>query len=266
MDRREFLRGGAVAGVAGVVVGAGGVGGSLREKARSTRIHERADFGGTSHGSATVVWSVPTEEDVVAVTFDDGPHPRLTPRVLDMLADHDVRATFFLIGSAAERHPSLVRRILDEGHEVGNHSWSHPHMAYLGPDEARDEVLRGGESLARLIGHQPRWFRPPRGILSGSILRAAKDIHQEVAMWSARPPVGSLDQPTRQITDHLLSALRPGTIYGLHDGTSGREHEEDMERRRERELPACAQLLAGLIERGYTLRTLSDLAGGSALA
>lgn len=239
------------------------MGGSQRERVQSARRREPAHYGGTGQGAAKVVWSVGTAEDAVALTFDDGPHPRLTPRVLDVLADHDVRATFFLIGTAAERRPALVRRLLDDGHEVGNHSWSHASIALLDGDEAREEVLRGSDSLARLTGQQPRWFRPPRGMLTGSILRSAADLEQDVALWSVRTPRGSNWSSPGDVTEHLLGALQPGSIYCLHDGTSGREHEAELERRRETELAALPDFLARATDRGFAFLTLSELVDGA---
>lgn len=261
MQRRAFLRRGLGASLTGLGIGVvgGGLGGSQHAMARSARGYEPAQYGGTGRGVAQVVWSVPTDERAVALTFDDGPHPRLTPRVLDVLAEHQARATFFIIGTAAERHPALVRRLLDEGHEVGNHTWSHAPMAHVGAEAAREEVLRGAADLARLTGEQARWFRSPRGILNGPILRAAADAGQDIAMWSARAPKASPEPSTRQVTDHLLGALRPGTIYCLHDGTSGREPEERLERRRDNELAALPGFLAGAAERGFGFLTLSEL-------
>lgn len=268
MQRRAFLRRGLGFSVAGLGVGVVGigVGGAQLATARSARSLEPAHYGSTGRGAAQVVWSVPTDERAVALTFDDGPHPRLTPRVLDVLAEHQARATFFLIGEAAERHPSLVRRLLDEGHEVGNHSWSHAPMAHVGADAAREEVLRGAAALARLTGEQARWFRSPRGMLNGPILRAAADVEQDVAMWSARAPKASPEPSTRQVTDHLLGALDPGTIYCLHDGTSGREAEERLEGRRDKELAALPGFLAGAIERRFGFLTLSELVERSSSA
>ncbi|MGQ0832398.1 MAG: polysaccharide deacetylase family protein [Microthrixaceae bacterium] len=266
MQRRAFLRRGVGIGLGGLGVGVigGGMGGSKREHLQSVSQRESAQYGRTGRGAAQVVWSVATDEHAVALTFDDGPHPRLTPRVLDVLADHDVRATFFLIGTAALRHPALVRRLLDDGHEVGNHSWSHASIALLDGDEAREEVLRGSDSLARLTGQRPEWFRPPRGMLTGSILRATADLEQDVALWSVRTPPGSNRSSPRDVTEHLLGALRPGSIYCLHDGTSGREHEAELERRRETELAALPDFLARATEQRYSFRTLTDLSTRSA--
>ena len=112
---------------------------------------EEKDFACTGVGAAEVVWSVPTERRAVALTFDDGPHPVLTPMVADVLASRGVRATFFVIGSVAEAHPSLVRRLLDDGHELANHTWSHQPMAHVDGRAARDEVLGG--HICRCTGY-----------------------------------------------------------------------------------------------------------------
>lgn len=262
MHRRAFLSRGAGAGLAGLGVGVlgGGLGGSRGASTGHARTLEPAHYAGTGRGAAQVVWSVDTDEPAVALTFDDGPHPRLTPEVLEVLAHHDVRATFFLIGAAAERHPSLVRRIADEGHEVGSHSWSHAAMAHVGRERARDEVLRGAAALERLTGTVPRWFRSPRGMLNGPILRAAADLGQDVAMWSARLPANPLERATSELTDHLLGALEPGAIYCLHDGTSGREDEPALEERRRHELSCLPELITTGGDQGFSFVTLSHLA------
>jgi peptidoglycan/xylan/chitin deacetylase (PgdA/CDA1 family) len=259
VDRRAFLRRGGV-GAAGAALAAGtGVGGVLYEKARTTREQEAADFGGLGRGAARLVWSVPTDQKVACLSFDDGPHPSFTPRVLDQLARHGIHATFFLVGTEVERHPDLVHRILDEGHEIGNHSYSHPHMAHLDAEAARREVRDGSAAIEEVAGFRPRWFRSPRGMLTGPIVQAAAQLHQDIAMWSAVTHLGAMDEPTKEITDHLLLRLTPGTIYDLHDGTSGREGDEHLVARRSQELPAYPSFISKGLDRGYRFVTLTEL-------
>lgn len=224
---------------------------------RPERDPEEKDFACHGAGAAEVVWSVPTERRAVALTFDDGPHPVLTPMVADVLAERGVRATFFVIGSVAMRSPELVRRLLDDGHELANHTWSHQPMAHVTGQEARDEVLRGAAAIERVAGVTSRWFRSPRGMLNGAVLRAAADCDQHIAMWSAKPPATLLHAPDLA-AERMLEELGPGSIFLFHDGTSGRI-DEDLELRRRREIPVLEALLDGLVERGYETLTLSEL-------
>ena len=102
----------------------------------------------------------------IAMTFDDGPHPRLTPRLLDMLKARSIRATFFLIGENAAEYPDIVRRIAAEGHEIGNHTWDHPQLTKLNPAALREEIDRTSSTIAEITGKLPTVMRPPYGATS----------------------------------------------------------------------------------------------------
>lgn len=121
-------------------------------------------------------------ENLCALTFDDGPS-RLTPRLLDMLRDYGIPATFFLLGSQAQRHPDVVRRILAEGHEVGNHSWSHPNLRTLAP-ERQEEEIRATDALLRALGATPAFLRPPYGAYDASTRNIAETLGLGIMLWS----------------------------------------------------------------------------------
>ena len=199
VERRAFIGRGTVGLAGAVLAGGAAVGGERYEHTKDRQAQEPAVYGGDGRGAAQLVWSIPTGAKAVALTFDDGPHPELTPRILTILREHHVKATFFLIGTEVERHPDLVRRLIDEGHEIGNHTWSHPAMAHLSGPAARAEVMRGSEVIERVSGVHPSWFRSPRGMLTGPILRAAADLDQDVAMWSAVTSLGALTEPAADI-------------------------------------------------------------------
>jgi peptidoglycan/xylan/chitin deacetylase (PgdA/CDA1 family) len=151
------------------------------------------------------------------LTFDDGPHPDHTPRLLDLLAAHDARATFFLIGREAERHPELVRRIVDAGHVLGNHSWSHPQFDRLDLAAQREEIERTDRLLQSLDGLPRHDFRPPRGVMPPRMVLDCIRRGRRIAFWS----YDSLDY--RQLAPEALIASarrhspRPGEILLLHD-------------------------------------------------
>ncbi|MGA9520012.1 MAG: polysaccharide deacetylase family protein, partial [Myxococcaceae bacterium] len=152
----------------------------------------------------------------VALTFDDGPHPERTPAILDCVARHGVRATFFLVGERARRSPRLVRRIADEGHSVANHSWSH--RVLVGADDRRlfDEVDRTQQVLADLLGRAPTLFRPPYGFTTCSLERILRERHLTPVFWS----VDSFDfaaVPASVSFRHASRAGR-GDVVLFHDG------------------------------------------------
>ena len=163
-------------------------------------------------------------ERAVALTFDDGPSPQYTPRILAVLTKLRVRATFFVIGYLAEANPDLVRRELRLGMTVGNHSYNHPEVppfAQLPPRLLSDEIALGGQVLSRL-GVQPRLFRPPGGSTSPALVRAAATLGQRVVLWSVDPADWSPGSSAKEITKRVLSAVRPGSIVILHDGGGDR--------------------------------------------
>ena len=121
-------------------------------------------------------------ENLCALTFDDGPS-RYTGHLLDMLAGYGIPATFFLLGENAERNPAMVRRIVAEGHEVGNHSWSHPNLRTLSP-ELQEEEIRSTDAVLRSLGGNPGYLRPPYGNFDAHTLEIARNLGVGVILWS----------------------------------------------------------------------------------
>ena len=173
VDRRQFL-GRTTVSLAGLA--AGGIAMGAGELGRATR--ERDDTAlpggpGRELGCRQLIWSVPTAEPLAALTFDDGPDPELTPRILAVLARYDVRATFNVMGYNAVRHCDLIRALVDGGHELGNHTWSHQDLAFQSPTATGRQLDRGLAAIERTAGVRPRFFRPPRGELTGAAVQAA---------------------------------------------------------------------------------------------
>lgn len=154
---------------------------------------------------------------LVHLTFDDGPDRQWTPRVLDALAAAQASATFFVIGRQAQRAPELLRRMLAEGHEVGNHTFSHRHPWTLSRAAARAEVLDGAAVLADLLGQAPRFFRPPHGRTRPCMTAAARAAGQRLVLWHRSAidwgPFGSAARILAR-----LRATRRGEIVLMHDG------------------------------------------------
>lgn len=123
----------------------------------------------------------------IALTFDDGPHPEYTPRLLDVLAERQLTATFFVIGELAERQPDLIRRIAVDGHELGNHTWTHSEPSRTSPRQFLDEVRRTDELLIELTGSPSRTMRPPKGELNWHKLTGLWQRGLNVALWNVDP-------------------------------------------------------------------------------
>jgi peptidoglycan-N-acetylglucosamine deacetylase len=127
----------------------------------------------------------PRHPGELALTFDDGPNPACTPRLLEILASHNVHATFFMIGSSAQQEPALVRRILAEGHLVGNHSWSHPNLALTPARQVDEELTRTSETIQQITGSPIKYFRPPYGARRPYVLRTARRLRMIPVTWNA---------------------------------------------------------------------------------
>lgn len=173
------------------------------------------------HGGVITRFDTTARE--VWLTIDDGPDPRDTPGMLDLLAWHQARATFFVVGKKVEQNRALCRRILAEGHTLGNHTHSHPSAlwwAWPGP-LVRREIERGNQALLTATGTAPRWFRSPVGMNNRSVHPAAAAAGLRVVGWSAAGGDGCPAAPT-QIVSRLMAGVRPGAILLLHESGGSR--------------------------------------------
>ncbi len=197
------------------------------------------------------IWRGPRERRAVSLTFDDGPDREWTPRVLDVLAREGVRAAFFLIGQRARRVPEQARRIADSGHDLGNHTWSHPSLWRCGPAHTEREIGDGHAAIADAAGAPPRFFRPPWGKTNLAMFGVARELGTPCVFWTVQPESRRPVVPAEQARRGLARA-RTGAIYDLHDadGVPG------AGRRLVEYLPA---LIAGLRAQGYALVPLREL-------
>ena len=187
----------------------------------------------------------------VALTFDDGPDPLHTPKLLDLLQAFGVRGTFFLIGQRASWAPELVRRIVEEGHELGNHTWSHRNLWACGPRQTAGEIMRGHRILEEIVDHAPRWFRPPWGMVNLAVFAATRRLRTPCVLWSVQPE-GLRPVPPDRMADAVLASARPGAIVDLHDA-------EGVRGAPERLLAALPSMISGRRARGYELVSLGTL-------
>ncbi|MDP9065117.1 MAG: polysaccharide deacetylase family protein [Pseudomonadota bacterium] len=158
----------------------------------------------------------------VAITIDDGPDPDVTPRVLAQLEAYGAVATFFCIGECVERYPDLAREIVRRGHRIENHSQRHRHtFSLLGPRAMRSEIARAQQSIQRITGTQPRFFRAPAGLRNPFLDPVLRDLQLQLASWTRRgfdTVTGDADIVYRR----LAKALHAGDILLLHDGHAAR--------------------------------------------
>lgn len=197
---------------------------------------------------AATITGIRTASPVVAMTFDDGPHPNLTPRLLDLLKARGLRATFYLIGNRCVTWPDIVRRISDEGHEIGNHSWSHPDLSRRNDGSVLSEIDRTSDAIFRITGRPPVTFRPPYGAFTRRQRNMLYDSRRlPTVLWSVdpedwrRPGAGV-------VARRILSHSRPGAIILSHDIQSGT-------------VSAMPQTFDGLAARGLQFGTISQMVG-----
>jgi peptidoglycan/xylan/chitin deacetylase (PgdA/CDA1 family) len=153
----------------------------------------------------------------IALTFDDGPNPEATRRILDTLRDRGVRATFFVLGRHAERWPHLVRRIAEDGHVVGNHGYYHRKLHLRGPRYVRRDLELGTAAIERAGAGRPRLFRAPHGFRSPWVTAIAHSLGQRTVGWTLG--VWDSDRPgAAAIAKRTVDGARPGAIVVLHDG------------------------------------------------
>jgi peptidoglycan/xylan/chitin deacetylase (PgdA/CDA1 family) len=193
---------------------------------------------------------------VVALTFDDGPNAATTPRLLDVLEHERVRATFFVVGRAVLRHPALVRRMVRDGDEIGNHTQTHAHLNFLLTQKALGrEIDEAQTAIAAVTGRQARYLRPPFGARDYAALDAARRRGLRVVMWSAM--LG--DEPPKttdaELARRLLGQVHDGAIVVMHDGDQGRPDSGG----RAYECGAVQLVIARLKAQGYRFVTISQL-------
>lgn len=200
-----------------------------------------------------ILFHRPDAGPLIALTFDDSPHATLTPRILDLLAAHEAHATFFMIGEHLAGNEEVVRRLIAEGHELGNHMMSDTASSRLSPAEFERELLQTHELLASF--GPVRWFRPGHGWFNRRMLGQVHRHGYRCAMASAYA-LEFLPIPAPYAARHILRNIRPGGIIVIHDGAAERE----------RTVLALERILPALRRRGYEIVTLSRLATAGTVA
>ncbi len=197
-----------------------------------------------------VVYHGRANQPKVALTFDDGPNPTYTPQILELLKQYNVQATFFAIGEHVQAYPQLVRQEYQEGHAVGNHTWTHPHLPEESRDRIQNELSRTSNVIEQATGTKPVLFRPPYGKVNWNVLKQSSQQGMTTILWS----VDTLDwdQPSRTMDDivnRALSEVGNGSILLLHDGGGNRSPT----------VAALPTIIINLQQRGYQFVTVQQM-------
>lgn len=202
-----------------------------------------------------------TDQKVVALTFDDGPHPPHTDQLLDVLAKHDVKATFFVIGNRIEKYPETSHRILAEGHQVGNHSYTHPVLGFLPPTYVERQIERTDTLLRQLGITEEIVFRAPmltRFLPVAWVLAKGDRTHISCNVWGWDWITQNADRITKTVLRKVLSSTGAGSIIVLHDGKAG-----NMDANRSGTVEAADRIITVLKQDGYRFVRLSDVGNQS---
>lgn len=194
-------------------------------------------------------------EFVVALTFDDGPSPEYTPLILDVLKKYDIKATFFLVGKHVEKYPEVARRILNEGHEIGNHTYNHRDLVPSSKRKLIREVLKGQEAIENVLGVFPVYFRPPRGIYSEAVRQFVVSRGFKMVLWSVSG-VDWAGTPAKVVARRILRFVHPGAIILLHDSGALIRSEGHS---RMNTVKALELIIPKLLNWGYRFVTISEL-------
>lgn len=212
--------------------------------------YAKTGFSFASAQSGNALSRNPGRADCVALTFDDGPHPEYTPQILDILKKYGVKATFFVIGKNAEAHPELVERIIAEGHEIGNHTYSHPYLKNCGAEGYVKDAERLQNFLTERFGVTPAFFRPPGGGYREDVARGIEQLGLKYVLWAWRTDARDWASPTAaSVAKTVLSTVEGGDVVLLHDYVAGKSPTPE----------ALERIIPELIARGYELVTLSGL-------
>ncbi len=194
--------------------------------------------------------SVSTEKKQIALTFDDGPHPTLTPRILEILEKYGVTATFFMVGQNVLNYPDAARAVIEAQHEVGNHTFTHPHIANLNEKAIFDEIGKCEDALEELCEYRPHILRTPQGALTPSLERCLIDDDYILVLWSLDTRDWD-NKSTACIVQTVLNEVKPGDIILMHDyiGHNSKTPE------------ALEKIIPILLSEGYEFVTVSALLG-----
>lgn len=195
-----------------------------------------------------IIWDIQTEKKVVALTFDDGPHAKHTEQVLNLLDQYDAKGTFFILGQQAEKYPQIVRRMYETGHEIANHTYSHPYSKAV--PKVMKEIEQTNEILYSITGSWPKLFRPVEGYYMEELVTEVARGGYKLVMWSWHLDTEDWKDPgVSRIVDTVLTGVEQGDVVLFHDGGGNREQT----------VQALEKILPELKKQGYRFVTISEM-------
>lgn len=190
-------------------------------------------------------------QKIIALSFDDGPHPKYTVEILDILKEYNIKATFFVLGIHAEKYPEIIKRQVEEGHEIGNHSYSHIDMRKATKKQIRDEFEKTQEIIYSIANIKPKLFRPPYGNYNKDVLKIISSDDVQVVLWTFYQDSKDWSNPgVDTIVNTTLSKIQNGDIILFHDYVY-KEESHTVE--------ALKIIIPKLLEKGYKFVTISEL-------
>jgi peptidoglycan/xylan/chitin deacetylase (PgdA/CDA1 family) len=225
---------------------------------------ELSDSTNAGRGIQRLIWSVRTDQPVMALTFDDGPDPEFTPHVLATLTQLNLRVNFNVMGYNAEHHQDLLAEVVAAGHEIGNHTLTHMDLAFETVRGTQQQLADAKQTIDELTGQDTKLLRPPRGVLTGDAADIAAHLGYDVLLWTAiitRPP-GTRPEVIR---DYAITRFGPGHILAMHDGIGRGTFDRtaafarELAEKRRDEIKALPAILESALEGGYRFVTVSEL-------
>ena len=191
-----------------------------------------------------------TRKKLIAFTFDDGPDEK-THAILDLLDEHDAKATFFVLGRQVKGREDVLRRAVEARHELGNHTFDHPHLETLEPAEIEEQLRRTSDAIESAVGFRPQLMRPPYGLGALKTAPVAARLGMKTVLWSVNPKDWEKPDPN-QIVEAITAGARPGAVVALHDGAARRGDRAPT-------VVALATVISRLERQGYRFVTISTL-------
>ena len=201
-----------------------------------------------SYAEAKAIGGRANDDMKIALTFDDGPHPKNTPKILDILAEYGIKATFFEVGENIELYPEVSRRVVAEGHEIGNHTYTHAYISKISEDALRKEIQKTEDVLREITGERPVVFRPPGGYYNDASLKVVEKMGYRSVLWSLDTRDWSMLK-CGAIVSKVEKNVKGGDIILFHD----------LEDKRLATPAALREILPFLVENGYEFVTISQM-------